>query len=36
VLSASLEADLVAYYTDSNARLAQCFGLDLACWRRFA
>ena len=35
-LSASLEADLVAYYADANAALAQRFGLDLACWRRFA
>ena len=36
VLSTSLEADLVAYYADANAALAQRFGLDLACWRRFA
>jgi hypothetical protein len=34
-LSPALEADLVAYYADVNARLAQRFGLDLSCWRHF-
>ncbi|MCX6031664.1 MAG: sulfotransferase [Chloroflexi bacterium] len=34
-LSPDLEASLVAYYAESNGRLAARFALDLSCWRRF-
>jgi hypothetical protein len=35
-LSPALEAELVAYYAEANARLASRFGLDLSCWTHFA
>jgi hypothetical protein len=34
-LSLELEASLVTYYAESNARLAARYALDLSCWRRF-